>query len=70
MLYQAEEAAGAFLGNITAPYLRELRCRAEWVSGTFNPLDADELSNLVNQLFSTWTIEFQQVDLGFQGDLF
>jgi hypothetical protein len=60
--YQAEEAAGAFLDNLQAPYSRDLQARAEWVAETFDELTDRELDGVVNGLFSKWTAEFQPVE--------
>ncbi len=68
VLFQAQEAAGAFLNNITAPYLHNLRERAKWVAQSFDQLDSGQLNKLVNQFFSAWTIEFQSVDIGTEGE--
>ncbi|MFV0645218.1 MAG: ABC-three component system middle component 2 [Sphingomonadaceae bacterium] len=68
--YRAEEAAGAFIDNLTAPYLHELRQRAEWVATTFDPLDDGDLNALVKRFFSAWTTEFQPIDIGKQEELF
>lgn len=68
--YRAEEAAGAFIYNLTSPYLHELRARAEWVADTFDPLDDGELSSLVKRFFAAWTTEFQPIDIGKQEELF
>lgn len=66
-LYCAEEAAGAFLDNLTAPYTVSLRERAEWVTGKFDPLSQPELNQVIGSLFSAWTTEFQPVELKQQG---
>jgi hypothetical protein len=68
--YRAEEAAGAFIDNLKASYLSELRERAEWIVATFDPLEDAELSALVKRFFSAWTTEFQPVDIGKQEELF
>lgn len=60
--YQAEEAAGAFLDNLQAPYSRDLQARADWVAETFDELTDHELDGVVNGLFSKWTAEFQPVE--------
>nr|WP_197980173.1 MULTISPECIES: ABC-three component system middle component 2 [unclassified Rhizobium] len=59
ILYQAEEAAGAFLDNLEAPYSRHLQARAEWVAETFDELTDHELDDVIHGLFSKWTAEFQ-----------
>lgn len=66
VLYQAEEAAGAFLNNLTAPYMNDLRERADWVAQAFDPLGAHELNVLVKRFFSAWTAEFQPINRGAQ----
>jgi len=68
MLFQAQEAAGAFLNNIRAPYLNKLRERAKWVVESFDQLGPGELDELVNHFFSAWTTEFQSAGLGAQED--
>lgn len=70
VLYRAEEAAGAFLDNLAAPYTVALRARADWVTRTFDPLSRDELNRVVDSLFSAWTIEFQPIEMGKQEELF
>ncbi|WP_424363095.1 ABC-three component system middle component 2 [Methylocystis parvus] len=70
VLYRAEELAGAFLDNLTAPYLRELRARAEWVTHTFDVLEPGELDVVIKGLFAAWTTEFQPIELGKQEELF
>ena len=68
--YRAEEVAGAFIDNLKAPYLHNLRERAEWVAATFDPLGDAALSALVKRFFSAWTTEFQSIDIGVQEDFF
>lgn len=70
VLYRAEEAAGAFLDNLAARYSVALRERANWVTGTFDPLTQHELNQIIASLFSAWTIEFQPFEAGKQEDLF
>ena len=70
VLYRAEEQAGAFLNNLRSPYLRELCARAEWVTQTFDVLAMPELEAVIRRLFAAWTIEFQPIELGSQGQLF
>ena len=69
ILYAAEDAAGAFLANLQADYIIQLRDRAEWVSSTFDGLSADELDVVVKRLFEAWTTEFQPVQFGPQAEL-
>jgi hypothetical protein len=69
ILYAAEEEAGAFLDNIQSAYIVELRNRAEWVAATFDKLSAAELNAIINHLFEAWTIEFQPIQFGPQGEL-
>jgi hypothetical protein len=69
VLYRAEEAAGAFLDNLAAPYTVSLRQRADWVTRTFDPLSHSELSEVIGSLFSAWTTEFQPVETGKQEEL-
>ena len=69
ILYVAEEEAGAFLDNIQSAYIVELRNRAEWVAATFDKLSATELNAIINHLFEAWTIEFQPIQIGPQGEL-
>jgi len=67
--YLAEEAAGAFLDNLRSPYVVRLRERAEWVTSTFDILNAAELGGLINHLFKAWTTEFQSMQNSGQGEL-
>lgn len=60
-LYCAEDSAASFLDNMRSSYIASLRDRAEWVAGTFDELNADELNAIVKRLFEAWTIEFQHV---------
>jgi hypothetical protein len=69
LLYRAEDAAGAFLDNIQADYVKELRKRSEWVASTFDELNANELDAVVKRLFEAWTTEFQPIQFGPQAEL-
>jgi hypothetical protein len=68
-LYGADDSAASFLDNIRSPYVLSLRDRAEWVAATFDALSADDLDAIVRRLFESWTIEFQSVQSGPQGEL-
>ena len=68
-LYGAEDSAASFLDNLKSPYIAELRSRADWVAATFDHLDADDLDGVIKRLFEAWTIEFQPVQSGQQGEL-
>jgi len=70
VLYRAEEAAGAFMNNLVAPYTASLRERADWTARTFDPLSQHELNRVIASLFSAWTIEFQPVEIGKQEEVF
>lgn len=70
VLYHAEERAGAFLNNLKAPYLQELRERAEWVAQTFDSLETDELDAVIKSLFEAWTTEFMPIEFSNLEDLF
>jgi len=69
LLYAAEDAAGAFLDNLQADYIVQLRDRAAWVTSTFDELSANELDAVVKRLFEAWTTEFQPVQFGPQAEL-
>ena len=66
--YGAEDSAASFLNNMKSPYIVALRSKAEWVAGKFDELPAKELDVLVKHLFNAWTIEFQPVQSGPQGE--
>ncbi len=68
-LYGAEDSAASFLDNIKSSYIIDLRNRAEWVAATFDHLSTDELDGVVKRLFEAWTIEFQPIQTGLQGEL-
>lgn len=70
LLYQAEDAAGAFLDMLQAGYTRELRIRASWVSSAFDSLPQADMNSLIRQIFDAWTIEFQPTQFGSQMGLF
>lgn len=63
-LFEAEDDSGAFLSSLTAPYLRSLQDRAEWVVAQFGALDPAQLDAVVRRLFSAWTTQFQLSDTG------
>jgi hypothetical protein len=69
LLYVADDAAGAFLDNLQADYIVQLRDRAEWVTSTFDELNANDLDAVVKRLFEAWTTEFQPVQSGPQAEL-
>jgi len=69
LLYGAEDAAGAFLDNMQADYIVQLRDRAEWVASTFDELNAPELDAVVKRLFEAWTTEFLPIQFGPQPEL-
>ena len=60
--FVAEDAAGAFLANLTSEYVVGVKERAQWVVDTFDSMTADDLNRVINRLFEAWTIEFQPVD--------
>ena len=62
-LYKAEESAEVFLGNMQSNYILELRNRAYWVADTFDTVGTDKLNSIIDDLFETWTIEFQPIQL-------
>ena len=57
--FVATEEAAPFLDSLTAPYCAMLRSRADWVVGSFGPLDAREIDNLVNENLGRWGAEFE-----------
>ena len=68
-LFVAEDAAGAFLANLTSEYVVGVKERAQWVVDTFDSLTADNLDRVINRLFEAWTIEFQPVETLYQMEL-
>jgi hypothetical protein len=68
ILYQAEDAANAFLDNLRSAYMTELRERAAWVVSVFDELSTNELDAVIKRCFEAWTTEFQPVQLGPQID--
>jgi hypothetical protein len=68
-LYSAEDSAASFLDNVKSSYILALRDRAEWVAAAFDQLSADELDAIIKGLFEAWTIEFQPIHTGSQGQL-
>ena len=68
-LFVAEDAAGAFLANLTSEYVVGVKERARWVVDTFDTLTADNLDRVINRLFEAWTIEFQPVETPYQMEL-
>lgn len=61
-LYVAEDAAGAFLANLTTDYLTQLKERAIWVIDTFDHLTVENLDKVTKQLFEAWTTEFESME--------
>jgi len=57
--FAATEGAAPFLDSLTAPYCDELRACADWVVGSFGPLDARELDALVSENLGRWGAEFE-----------
>lgn len=58
IVYQASDYAKPFIDSLTAPYMRSLIERANWVTATFGNMDTSELHNLINSFFDKWTTQF------------
>ncbi len=67
--YVAEDAAGAFLANLTSTYIQGVKERADWVIATFDDMTAEELVGVTKGLFEAWTVEFLPMDSGQQLEL-
>jgi hypothetical protein len=58
-MYQAEDAAGPFLGGLTAEYLDELKDRAVWVVDRFSEMSDHDIRIMLSQVYDQWSREFQ-----------
>lgn len=56
--FVASNRAAAFLDALTAPYVRDLRERADWVVSKFGRTDADALAKIVEDGLGRWGAEF------------
>ena len=64
--YAAEDAAGAFLSNLTSEYLSGIKSRAKWVVDTFDAMTNEELTAVTKRLFEAWTVEFLPIETNIQ----
>lgn len=60
--YCAGEAAAMFLDSLRAPYLIELKSRADWLVFHLADYTDSALDKLMRQFFDRWVIEFQIVE--------
>jgi len=61
--YEATDGSGAFLDAFRAPYVRELRIRADWANEAFGSQDDGALANLVSIGVADWGTEFEMASV-------
>lgn len=67
--YQASDSAGAFLNALSSSYIGKLKERAGWLIERLGRATDQEIHSMTRKLLSTWTVQFQAVELPFGEDL-
>jgi hypothetical protein len=57
--YRAADMAETFMMSLTAPYLRIMRERGEWVLEHFGEMETSILRDTMKRVFGQWIEEFQ-----------
>ena len=67
--YRAGEMAEAFISTLTAPYLRDLIARAQWVIDNFGSEGDESFRLALKTLVGHWIGEFQAAQKSFGADV-
>lgn len=61
--YQASDNASAFLSMLTSRYILKLKERAEWVAETFGDSSLQDLKEIEQSFFRSWSTQFQPSEI-------
>ncbi|MCP9749984.1 ABC-three component system middle component 2 [Ferruginibacter sp. HRS2-29] len=61
IFYQAGEFSETFLNSLSAPYLKSLRERSDWVVNNYSNTGDDVLMEIIAKNFGEWIEEFHSI---------